>query len=173
MSEQMIYLLVMNSFKPLTGSGLEPIDVGSTSLSVLTNQVSSWLSKISHTVNVGVNYKMANGSNTTDEFDVSLSTQLFNDRLLIDGLFGMTSSSSTTTTVQKASTIVGDINIEYVLTDNFRWRIRAFNRTNTIDQVNNDAQYTQGVGLSYHRDFNKWGDLFKKKGKTSPKKAKK
>ena len=173
MSEQMIYLLVMNSFKPLTGSGLEPIDVGSTSLSVLTNQVSSWLSKISHNVNVGVNYKMANGSNTTDEFDVSLSTQLFNDRLLIDGLFGMTSSSSTTTTVQKASTIVGDINIEYVLTDNFRWRIRAFNRTNTIDQVNNDAQYTQGVGLSYHRDFNKWGDLFKKKGKTSPKKAKK
>jgi hypothetical protein len=161
MNEQMIYLLVMNQFKPTQGLGIDQFDVGSTSLSMLTNQVSSWLSKISNNVNVGVNYKMANSADTKNEFDVSLSTQLFNDRLLIDGLFGMTSGTNTTT-VQQASTIVGDINIEYVLTNNRQWRIRAFNRTNTIDQINNFAPYTQGLGLSYQRDFNRISELFKK-----------
>lgn len=167
MNEQMIYILVMNQFKPSTGIGIEQFDAGATSLSMLANQVSGWLSKISQNVNVGVNYKAATNSETRSEFDVSLSTQLFNDRLLIDGLFGMTSGTSSST-VQQASTIVGDINIEYVLTKNRRWRVRAFNRTNTVDQINNNAPYTQGVGLSYQRDFNKFGDLFK-----NPKKEKK
>ncbi|MGA3014781.1 MAG: hypothetical protein ABSD71_12205, partial [Bacteroidales bacterium] len=63
--------------------------------------------------------------------------------------------------IQKANTIVGDVNIGYILTNNRRWRIRAFNRTNTIDLLYNNALYTQGVGISYTRDFNLWGDFFK------------
>jgi len=71
-------------------------------------------------------------------------------------------SSYKNTTSAQASTIVGDINIEYVLTKNRRWRLRAFNRTNTIDILNNNAPYTQGVGISYQRDFSHWGDLFRR-----------
>jgi hypothetical protein len=158
MNEQMIYILVMNQFKPVTGSGFDQFDVSGTSLSLLTNQVSSWLSSVSKNVNVGVNYKPGY-QNTGQEFDVALSTQLFNDRLLIDGLFGM--SQNTSQTVQKASTIVGDINIEYILTKNRRYRLRAFNRTNSVDILNNNSQYTQGVGISWQRDFNNWLELFK------------
>jgi len=76
MNEQMIYLLVMNQFKPTQGLGIDQFDVGSTSLSMLTNQVSSWLSKISKNVNVGLNYQMANSSDTKNEFDVSLSNAI-------------------------------------------------------------------------------------------------
>ena len=168
MNQQMIYLLVMNQFKPVTGSGFDQIDVSGTSLSLLTNQVSSWLSSISRNVNVGVNYKP--GSQTTgQEFDVSLSTQLFNDRLLIDGVFGM--SSGTNYSASKASTVVGDINIEYILTKNRRYRLRAFNRTNSVDILNNNSQYTQGVGIGFQRDFTNWGDLFKSEKKAREKKT--
>lgn len=157
MNQQMIYLLVMNQFKPVTGPGAS-VDLGSAPLSIATNQVNSWLSQVSHNVNVGINYQKPTSS-TKEEFDVGVSTALFNDRLLIDGTFGMYSNKSSSQ--QQASTIVGDVNIEYILTRNRQWRIRAFNRTNNIESLNNNAPYTQGLGLSYQREFNRLADFFK------------
>jgi len=159
MTQQVLYILVMNQFKPVAGGSAATVDVGSASLSIVTNQISSWLSGMSQNLNIGVNYKPGS-STASQEIDMTVSTQLFNDRLLIDGTFGMSSYKNTTTA--QASTIVGDINVEYILTDNRRWRIRAFNRTNTIDILNNNAPYTQGVGLSYQRDFYTWRELFQK-----------
>ena len=159
MNQQMFNILVFNQFQ--TGKGAIPsnIDVGTTSLSFFMGQVNSLLSRVSKDVNIGVDYRKA--TNTPgQEIDVAVSTQLFNERLLIDGLFGVNSINANTT-AQKASTIVGDVKIEYILTKNWRWRIRAFNRTNTIDLLSNYAPYTQGLGLSYQRDFNHWGDFFK------------
>jgi hypothetical protein len=167
MNEQMIYLLVMNQFKPVIGSG-PTVELGSAPIAIVTNQINSWLSGISRNINVGFNYKMGTAT-TNQEFDVGLSTSLLDNRLLIDGTFGMYSKSGTTnTTQQSASNIVGDVNIEYVLTKNRRWRVRAFNRTNNVDALNNNAPYTQGVGLSYRREFTRLSELF-----TSVKKKKK
>jgi hypothetical protein len=169
MNQQMIYLLVFNQFYSVQTAGSVNVDVGSTSMSILTNQVNGWLSKISKDVNVGINYQQGNSS-VPKELDVAVSTQLFGDRLLVDGLFGMNSYTSTSQAAQQASTIVGDINIEYILTKNRRLRVRAFNRTNTIDILTNNAPYTQGVGISYQRDFNKIGDIFRKEKKTKEEK---
>jgi len=158
MNEQMIYLLVANQFKPVVSGATASFDMGATSVSLLTNQISSILSGISKNVNVGVNYRPATG-NSYQEFDVNFSSQFLNDRLLIDGTFGMNSYNSTT--LQQTSTVVGDINIEYVLTKNRRWRVHAFNRTNTLSILNNNSPYTQGVGLTYTRNFSSFRELFK------------
>ena len=156
-SQQVLYILVLNQFKPVQGGSGVTMDVGTTSLAIVTNQINSWLSGMSQNLNIGLNYKPAT-STANSEFDVAVSTQLFNDRLLIDGTFGMSSYKSSGSS--QASTIVGDINIEYLLTKNRRWRVRAFNRTNTIDVLFNNAPYTQGVGISYQRDFSNWAELF-------------
>jgi hypothetical protein len=155
MTEQTIYLLVMNQFKPVVSTS--GVDVGSASFSLVTNQLNSWLSQVSNNVNVNLNYKPASG-NTNQEIEVGISTQLLDDRLLIDGIFGM--NNYTSASLQQSSTIVGDINIEYVLTKNRRWRVHAYNRTNTLSILNNNAPYTQGVGLTYQRDFSRLRDLF-------------
>jgi hypothetical protein len=157
-TEQAIYLMVMNQFKPVVASANSTVDVGATSMSIVTNQINSVLSQITSNVNVNMNYKPGT-STTQQEFDVGISTQLFDDRLLIDGTFGMNSYSNST--VQQSSTIVGDLNVEYILTKNRRWRVRAFNRTNTLNILNNNAPYTQGVGIKYQRDFSNFGELFK------------
>ncbi|MDP1621122.1 MAG: translocation/assembly module TamB domain-containing protein [Bacteroidales bacterium] len=157
-TEQTIYLMVMNQFKPVITSSSSGVDVGATSMSLVTNQINSMLSQITSNVNLNMNYKP--GSSTTQqEFDVGISTQLFDDRLLIDGTFGMNSYNNST--VQQSSTFVGDVNIEYVLTQNRRWRARVFNRTNTLNILNNNAPYTQGVGIKYQRDFTKFSEFFK------------
>ncbi len=157
-TEQTIYLMVMNQFMPVVASSSSGVDVGTTSMSIITNQINSMVSQLTSNVNVNVNYKPGT-STTQQEFDVGISTQLFDDRLLIDGTFGM--NSYTNSTVKQSSTIVGDINLEYVLTQNRRWRVRAFNRTNTLNILNNNAPYTQGVGIKYQRDFANFGELFK------------
>lgn len=160
MSQETFNILVFDQFVTYKGSTTTNINVGTTSMSIITNTFNSMLSKMSKNVNIGVNYQKAS-NNAGQEIDVAVSTQLLDDRLLIDGLFGVNSMSPTTTTTN-ASTIVGDINIQYVLTDNRRWRARAFNRTNTVGLLDNNAPYTQGVGISYQRDFQYWNDLFKK-----------
>ena len=163
MSQQVLSILVMNQFISVSGSGTAGINVSSTPITLVTNQLSSWLSGITQNVNVGVNYKAANAT-TGQEFDVAVSTQLLNDRLLIDGTFGMAYENQSSQ--QQASSIVGDINIEYILTDNRRWRLKAFNRTNTSDNlIYNNAPYTQGMGVNWQRGFNKIGDLFKNEKK--------
>ncbi|MCX6251715.1 MAG: translocation/assembly module TamB domain-containing protein [Bacteroidetes bacterium] len=168
MAQQVLNILVLGQFKTNQGATTN-INVGTTSLTLLANQVNSLLSKISKNVNVGINYQRGAGSTVPSEFDVAVSTSLFSDRLLVDGLFGVNSYTSASAGLgaqqQQVSTIVGDINIEYLLTDNGRFRLKAFNRTNTIDILTNNALYTQGIGVSYQRDFNRLGDLFRKSGK--------
>ncbi|MEI6682054.1 MAG: translocation/assembly module TamB domain-containing protein [Bacteroidota bacterium] len=158
MADQTIYLLVMNQFKPVVNGSGSTVDVGGTAFSLVTNQLNSMISQISPNVNVNMNYKPGT-STTQQEFDVGISTQLFDDRLLIDGTFGMNSYTNKSA-AQQSNTIVGDINIEYVLTRNRRWRVRAFNRTNTMNLLNYSAPYTQGVGIKYQRDFSTFGELF-------------
>jgi hypothetical protein len=157
MNQQMVYLLVMNQFMPVVSTSGPAINVGATSLSLVTNQINSWLSGISQNVNLGVNYRPGT-STDAQSWDVSMSTQLLNEKLQIDGTFGMNTYKNTT--YQQASTIVGDINIEYMFTKNKRWRVFAFNRTNNVTLLNNNSPYTQGVGLKYQRDFYSFGELF-------------
>lgn len=164
MTEQMINILVFNQFKSNQGANTGSLDVGNTSLSLLTNMANSFASKFTKNVSIGLNYSRSTAS-AGQEIDLAISTQVFNERLHLDGLFGMNSMNPNTTT-QKASTIVGDINIAYDLTRSRRWQLRGFNRTNTYDNLNlNYAPYTQGFGISYRRDFNNWGDIFKKEKK--------
>jgi hypothetical protein len=164
MADQTISILVMQQFKPVVNTN-STVDMSGTAASLVTNQINSMISQISSNVNVNMNYKPGT-STTQQEFDVGISTQLFDDRLLIDGTFGMNSYNNKSD-AQQTSQIVGDINIEYVLTKNRRWRVRAFNRTNTMNTMENNAPYTQGVGIKYQRDFSTFRELF-----TSSKKEK-
>jgi hypothetical protein len=123
---------------------------------LLSNQLNGWLSKINKDFDIGINYQP--GSNLTeDEIEVALETQLFNDRLSIDGNFGVRGTSSQ----QNTSSVVGDINVEYKMTNDGRFRVRAFNRTNDISFLEDNAPYTQGVGVFYRKEFEKFRNLFK------------
>lgn len=151
MSQQILSLLLLNSFS-YTSSGP---NIGATSFKLLSNQLSNMLSKISKDFDIGIKYQP--GSQLTEEeLEVALRTQLFNDRLLIDGNFGVRGTS----TSQNTSSVVGDINLEYKITQDGRFRVKAFNRTNNLSILENNAPYTQGVGVFYRREFERFGDLF-------------
>lgn len=168
MSEQMIFLLVLKQFKPIERSN--PLDLnasmGSSSWDILSSQLNSWLSQISKDFDIGVNYKPGDRL-TNDELTVALSTQLFDERVSIDGNFGYNSGSKNpSTTSQNASNLVGDVKVEVKLTNDGRFKVKAFNKSNNVSLFENTAPYTQGVGVFFRKEFDNFGELFKRKKKT-------
>jgi len=93
---------------------------------------------------------------TSDEVEVALSTQLFNDRVLIDGSVG------TSATGQNTSQLVGDVNVELMITEDGKFRLKFYNKSNTFDMLKHTAPYTQGVGLFYRREFDSFNELLRR-----------
>jgi hypothetical protein len=162
MNQQMVSLLLMNSFSYATSS----TNMSVSSVNIVTSQLSNWLSQISRDFDIGINY-IAGDEINQDELEVALSTQFFDNRLIVDGNVGVMTSENTSQ--QEASNIVGDVNIEYKLRPDGRIRLRAFNRSNNINTLDYYAPYTQGVGIFFTKEFDRFADIFKrqrKKGET-------
>lgn len=168
MNQQMISLLVLGSFSYSNASNY---NLSTSGYTILTNQLSSMLSRISDDIDIGVNYKP--GDNITNkEFEVALSTQLFDDRLLIDGNFGVSYDNSG----QSASNIVGDVDVAYKLTEDGRWILKAYNHSNVnswyyYNNYDKISPYTQGVGVAFKKEFTTLKQLFT--GRKSSKKKNK
>lgn len=162
MNRQVFGLLVLNRFFPTEDQNQALQQAGgfltSSTSEMISNQLSNWLSKISNDFDIGLNYRPGDDI-TSDELQASLSTQLFNNRILIDGNVGVANTQSS------SSNIVGDVNIEYKITSDGRFRVRAFNKSNDINTLTDNAPFTQGVGLSYQREFDRLGDLFRRRKK--------
>jgi hypothetical protein len=154
MSRQMISLLVLNSFYQPSGySG----SVGFNTVGLVTNQLNNWLSQISNDFDIGVNYRPGDEI-SAQEVEVALSTQLFDERVLIDGNVGMRGNENTS---QNTNTIVGEVTVEVKITEDGRFRAKAFNRSNNNYLYRNWSPYTQGVGVFYTQEFHRLSEIFR------------
>ena len=125
---------------------------------MLSNQLSNWISQWSKTFDIGLNYRPGSKEElTSDQYELALSTQLFNDRVTINGNVG-------TGTGNTSGTIAGDFNMDVKLNKSGKLRFKAFARSN--DEMNNiqtdQNQYTTGAGLLYREEFNNFYDLLHK-----------
>ncbi len=165
MNRQVFSLLVLNRFMPTTTDQYNTAlgyGVGSTSSELLSNQLSNWLSQISSDFDIGINYRPGDEI-SSQELELALSTQLFDDRVTIDGNFGVAGSETATgQRAQSASNIIGDVNVEVKITPEGKFRVKAFNRSNTFDIINTNSPYTQGIGLFYRKEFDDFSDLFRR-----------
>lgn len=164
MNRQVFSLLILNSFvtpPQLTGAGTGP-GVASAGISntseLLSNQLSNMLSKISNDFDIGVNYRPGDEI-SKEELGVALSTQLFDDRLSIDGNLGVNNDNANT---QNTNNIVGDVNVDYKITDDGKFRIKAFNKANDNNQIYKTGPYTQGLGILYREEFDTIGQLYRR-----------
>ncbi len=167
MNRQVFSLLILNRFVP-PEEGLNTAlsyGMGSTSSELLSNQLSNWLSQISSDFDIGINYRPGDEI-TSQELEVALSTQLFDDRVIIDGNLGFAEDHPAQT--HRTSNIIGDVNVEVKISPEGKFRIKAFNRSNTFDVLNTTAPYTQGVGVFYRREFDSLSDIFRRTRRVIP-----
>jgi hypothetical protein len=171
MSRQFMYLLVMNSFyseqsaasNSTTTTGTTAM--AATTIEMVSNQLSNWISQINKDFNLGFSYRPGSGNNKVDpnELQVAFETQVLNDKVVLNGNFDYRTTTSGTTTNQ----LTGDFDAELRLTNKFR--LRVFNRFNDT-YTGLQGQYTQGIGIFYKEDFEKLRDLFRKRNKQAMKK---
>ena len=168
LNKQVFGLLVLNQFFP-PDDGLynSATDVdwasgaGANTAEFLSAQLSNWLSNISNEFDIGFNYRPGDQI-TSEEVAVALSTQLFNDRLLLYGNFGVSYGQEYE---QNTTSLIGDFILEYMIDENGKFRLKVFNETNEYDATDtNQSPTTQGVGLLYQEDFDTFNDLMRKVG---------
>jgi hypothetical protein len=175
LDKQFVTLLIGRTFYSGGGNtGTGSNNVGSSASrslpsEFLSNQISNLLSQATDKVDIGVNYSPGDEA-ASQQFEVALSTHLFNDRVTIStnvGTAGSQTTTTTTTTNKSANDIVGDFNLDYKVTESGKLHLKAFNRSND-QMLNEQAPYTQGVGIFYRGEFNTFGELFRRKKKVQP-----
>ncbi len=170
MLRQTFSLLMFNSFMALDNSSA---GIGNAALSsssdLLFSQFNNFLSQFTENFNIGLNYSPnvggANSGTVNSEFQVMMSGQLFNDRLLINGNLGVSENGASGVSAGRSATnVVGEVDVEWKFTEELR--LKAFNHSNEQDLTKPANSYTQGVGVVFKRDFDNWKEfIYGAKGK--------
>jgi hypothetical protein len=176
LSRQFLYLLVMNSFYADPSFGPAASSTSSTgtaamavtTFEMLSSQLSNWLSQISNDFDIGVVYRPGTGNKDINpqEVQVALSTQILNDKVVINGNFDVPLTGTSTANTNQ---ITGDFDAEIKLTNKLNFKV--FNRYNN-PYSGKGVDYTQGIGIFFKQDFDRFHDLFKKKEKADTLKTK-
>jgi len=171
LNRQVFSLLLLRSFvTPVSVAGSGGISAGgaaaATGSEMLSNKMSNWLNGVTKDIDIGVNYRPG-GTLSNDELDLALSKQLFNNRLSIDGNFGVannnTASTTTTTKNSNSSNLIGDVTLEYKLSESGKYRVKGFNRSNdNTEAATSGGPFTQGVGVFYREEYESLSELYKR-----------
>jgi len=135
----------------------------STGSELLSNRVSEFLNTYFGTLTgirdlqLGLNYRP--GTQTSSEtVDLALSKQFLDNKVSVDGNFGVNNN----TTSQNSNGLIGDVNVDYKLSQDGRFRLKGFNKSNDNLQIAlAGGNYTQGVGFFYRVEFESLGSLYR------------
>ncbi|WP_455669480.1 translocation/assembly module TamB domain-containing protein [Phocaeicola sp.] len=158
MNTQIIYLLGIGKFYTYDYTNNDQSSNATSSLAFstlsgqLNNMLSQWMDNKNW--NIGANLSTGEKGWTDVEAEAMLSGRLLNNRLMINGNFGYKEN------VMANTNFVGDFEAIWLLTKNGDFRLRGYNQTNDR-YFTKSTLTTQGVGIMYKKDFNKWDDLFR------------
>lgn len=168
MNMQIIYLLGVGRFYTYDTANLTPEqqnNVAANSMnSFLTNTLSSQFNELlasalkSNNWTLGANVATGTLGWNDVEVEALLSGRLFNNRLLLNGQFGYRDRAYMPT----STSFIGDFDIQYLLTKNGNVRLKAYSETNDR-YFTRTALTTQGIGILLQKDFDRLGDIIKRK----------
>ncbi|RZK42483.1 MAG: translocation/assembly module TamB [Pedobacter sp.] len=158
-----------NPFQSLAGGGGGVSTLARSSVSkLLTEQLNNLASDLIQGVelNFGVNssedYSTGALEQRTD-LEVGLSKKLLNDRLTVTvgSSFGLEGPS---TPGQNSTNIAGNVNVEYALSADGRYRLRAYRRNQNESVIQGQIIET-GLGFTLVVDYNRFREIFQNRSK--------
>ncbi|WP_228122906.1 translocation/assembly module TamB domain-containing protein [Oceanihabitans sp. IOP_32] len=169
LNRQVFSLLVLNRFYPNPGSdgsagGATSIakhnlnDAISDQLNIFSEKV---LGKTGFDLDFGLDsYTDYQGLNPEErtQLDIAAQKKLFNDRLIVrvGSEVDIQGGSST----NKETPLIGNVSIEYLITENGRYRLRGFRR-DEFENVIDGQTIVSGIALIFTKEFNKFNELWK------------
>lgn len=168
LNRQVFSLLVLNRFYPDPGSDGSTGGVASIARDNLNDAVSDQLNMFSDKLlgssgfelNFGLDsYTDYQGSTPTDrtQLDIAAKKKMFNDRLIVS--VGSEVDVEGGSPTGEETPIIGNVTIEYILTENGRYRLKGFHR-NEFENVIDGQVIVSGISLIFTQEFNKFNELW-------------
>ncbi|MCH7409273.1 translocation/assembly module TamB [Belliella sp. DSM 111904] len=170
LNKQVFSLLVLNRFFPSQGSDGSGGGTSAIARSSVSQVLSGQLNALSSNIfgNSGLeldfdldsftDFQSGTGQDRT-QLNVNARKRFFDDRLIVQVGSQMDIEGSSQNPDQ-ANAVLGNVSLEYMLTENGRYRVRAF-RKNQFESIIDGQLIVTGFGLIFNREFNEFFELWK------------
>ncbi|MBZ9729022.1 translocation/assembly module TamB domain-containing protein [Salegentibacter sp. JZCK2] len=169
LNKQVFSLLVLNRFYPTSGSAGDSggnLAIARDNLSqALSDQLNMFSEKLLGDTGVELNfgvdsYTDYSGNTATErtEVDIEAQKRLLDDRLIVSvgSEVGVQGSNRPG---EEASPVIGNVSIEYLLTESGRFRLKGFRR-NEFENVIDGQLIISGIAFIFTREFNEFQELW-------------
>ncbi len=169
LNKQVFSLLVLNRFFPSTGSdgsggGTEALARSSAS-QVLSGQLNALSSKLLGNSGVELDFDLdsftdyqGDSPQERTQLNVNARKELFNDKLIVS-VGSQVDVEGSAQTPQQGNALLGNVSLEYLLTENGRWRLKGFQR-NEFQSIIDGPLIITGFGVIFNREFNLFRELW-------------
>ena len=154
--KQFVAVLLTGNFLPDDASGINNATTGVNYLNIgelMANQINDILEQLNIPVDLGLNYQ--NNNSGRDVVDVAISTQLFNNRVTINGNIGNRQYNTA-----GKSDVMGDIDIAIKLGKKGRTKLTLFSHSPDDFSSYLDQTQRNGAGISFSKEFDNFKELF-------------
>jgi hypothetical protein len=168
---QVVNVLLFGTFKITAANqevaaGVSNNQIGYSISEIISSQLKKVVSSLSPNLDVRMGY-IPGESAEGNEYSVDVGGSFLNNKLTVSTSLGILEQQD----MNRQDRFLGDVTVEYKLISDGSLRVSAFNISNPQDVIvsTSSSTYSQGMGLSYLKDFDKFKDLFIRK----PRKKKK
>ncbi|MDT7829379.1 translocation/assembly module TamB domain-containing protein [Pricia sp. S334] len=169
LNRQVFSLLALNRFFP--GSGSDGSGGGTAAMArdnvnkVLSGQMNAFSDKVFGNTGIDLNFDLDSftdyqGDSPQDrtQLDIEAQKKLFDDRLIVSAGSSVDVEGSASEN-QGQTPLIGNVSLEYLLTENGRYRLRGY-RKNEYTNVIDGQLIVTGLALIFNREFNEFSELF-------------
>ncbi len=168
LNRQVFSLLVLNRFYPDPGSDGSGGGVATIARDNLNDAVSDQLNMFSDKIfgksgfeiDFGLDsFTDYQGTSTQErtQLDIAAQKKLFKDRLIVR--VGSEVDVQGSSSSGEETPLIGNVSIEYILTENGRYRLKGFRR-NEFENVIDGQTIVSGIALIFTQEFNKFTELW-------------
>lgn len=170
LNKQVFSLLVLNRFFPATGSDGSGGGTAAMARSSVSQMLSGQLNAFSNSLFGGSgleldfdldsfqDYQEGTGQTRT-QLNVNAQQRLFDDRLVVQ-VGSQVDVDGGSQSSERSNPVFGNVSVEYLLTENGRYRLRGF-RKNQFESVIDGQLIVTGISVIFNREFNKFWELWK------------
>lgn len=174
LNKQVFSILVLNQFFPSSkndGSSGGSLSIARDNVNkVLSNQLNNYSNRLVGNSGIELGFELdsytdytTDGEQNNTELNVSAQKRLFDDRLTVQ--VGSGFEIENTNKNNDKTPVIGNVNIEYALTKDRRYRLKGF-RKNEFQSVIDGQVIVTGISFLFNKEFNKFKELWLKTAKS-------
>jgi hypothetical protein len=158
MNRQVFSLVVLRKLSPEENFQINSETIGSSFSEFISNQLSYWANQVDENLEIDVDLSSLD-QEAFNTFQLRLSYTFLDGRLRVTRGGGLPGEQ----TKDDLYAIIGDWSVEYLLTDDGRFRAKLYSRSdlNAIDRQTGDNALETGISLQYVKSFDELSKILK------------